>query len=118
MDYIPGNKLIIAVIKFDDYEDTAEKLTTSGFFMTLLSSTGGFLKKKNATIMIGVDEGSVDKVMEILRSTAGVRREKVYVGATSAEGHILPGSVASIPVERDAGGAVAFVMTLDHMEKF
>ena len=48
-------KLILAVLQGDDYADTVDELNRGGFFATVLSSTGGFLKKKSMTLMIGVE---------------------------------------------------------------
>ena len=42
-------KLLLAVIQGDDYPDTVDDLNRSGFFATVLSSTGGFLKKRSMT---------------------------------------------------------------------
>ena len=49
-----NNKLILAVLQGDDYADTVSELTHNGFFVTLLNTTGGFLRKKSTTVMIGV----------------------------------------------------------------
>ena len=42
-------KLILAILQGDDYADTVYELNQNGFFATILSSTGGFLKKKSVT---------------------------------------------------------------------
>ena len=39
-------KLLLAVIQGDDYTETVDDLNRGGFFATVLSSTGGFLKTK------------------------------------------------------------------------
>ena len=36
------NKLILAVVQEDDYDATVSELNQNGFFVTMLSSTGGF----------------------------------------------------------------------------
>ena len=118
MEFNRGNKLIVAVIKFGDYDDTAEELTRNGFFVTLLSSTGGFLKKRNATIMVGVSDDKVEQVLGIIKAKAGHRQETVYINIPQADGVGTPGGVPAASTIRDVGGAVAFVMTLDHMGKF
>ena len=43
-------KMLLAVIQGDDYPDTVDDLNRSGFFATVLSSTGGFLKKRSVKI--------------------------------------------------------------------
>ena len=44
------NKLILAVLQGEDYDDTVYELNRNGLFATLLSSTGGFLKKNAASL--------------------------------------------------------------------
>ena len=39
------SKLILSVLQGDDYDNTVSELNKAGFFVTMLSSTGGFLKK-------------------------------------------------------------------------
>ncbi len=60
-------KLIMAVLNGEDYEDTIHDLTQNGFFVTVLNSSGGFFRKKNVTIMIGTDESKCAEVLEILK---------------------------------------------------
>ncbi len=66
-------KLILAVLSGDDYEDTISTLTENGFFVTVLNSSGGFFRRKNVTVMIGTDSSKCEQVLEILRETAGLR---------------------------------------------
>ena len=47
MDTNTHSKLIMAVVQEDDYDATVSQLNKNGFFVTMLSSTGGFWKKQN-----------------------------------------------------------------------
>lgn len=62
--------MILAVLSGDDYEDAISALTENGFFVTVLNSSGGFFRRKNATVMIGTDCSKCDQVLEILRESA------------------------------------------------
>ena len=66
-----SGKLVLAILQGEDYEDTVYELNQNGFFVTMLSSTGGFLKKHSTTIMIGVEEPRLDEVLDILKRRAG-----------------------------------------------
>ena len=68
------NKLILAVVQEDDYDTTVSELNQNGFFVTMLSSTGGFWKKKNITIMLGVEEARLEDALSILKQCAGKRK--------------------------------------------
>jgi len=113
-----GNqKMLIAVVQGDDYPDTVDALNRSGFFATVLSSTGGFLKKRSVTLMIGVEEHRVEAVMEVLRQCAGRRRQMTYSNFSISSGGPNP-SIPMMPVNMDVGGVVVFVMDLDDIQKF
>ena len=45
-------KLIYAIIRYDNEDDVTTSLTKHKFSVTRLSTTGGFLKKGNTTLMI------------------------------------------------------------------
>lgn len=112
-----ANKLILAVLQGEDYDNTVRELNTAGFFVTLLSSTGGFLKKKSTTVMIGVEEVQLPQVLDILRRCAGKRVETVYQNVTLPHAGEMT-AIPPIPVDRAMGGAAVFVLDLERIEKF
>ena len=83
VDTSKDNKLILAILQEEDYDQTVEMLNEKHFFVTKLSSSGGFLKKKNVTIMIGVEEERLPEVSAILEKYAGRRRITMYTMASS-----------------------------------
>ena len=113
-----SGKLVLAILQGEDYEDTVYELNQNGFFVTMLSSTGGFLKKHSTTIMIGVEEPRLDEVLDILKRRAGQRKATVYQSFSIPMGHPYPPLMPATPVVQDVGGVVVFVMDLQHMEKF
>lgn len=46
-------KLIYAIVRNDNEDDVVSQLTQHRYSVTRLSTTGGFLKKGNTTLMIG-----------------------------------------------------------------
>lgn len=60
-------KLVISVVHRDDAEAVASALVTEGFRATTLSTTGGFLREGNATILIGVEEDGVPRVLDLIK---------------------------------------------------
>jgi uncharacterized protein YaaQ len=77
-------KLIIAVIRDIDDSTLAERLTERGFRFTRMASTGGFLRKGNVTLLIGLPQEKVGEVVEIFRQTccpaeAGQNRAILFV---------------------------------------
>lgn len=110
-------KLVLAVLQGDDYADTIDELNRNGFFATVLSSTGGFLKKKSVTVMIGVEESKVSGVLEILKRCAGRRQQMTYSDMSMSTGVPNP-TISMLPVQMNVGGVVVFTMTLDDIQKF
>ena len=110
------NKLILAVVQEDDYDATVRELNQNGFFVTMLSSTGGFLKKKSTTVMIGVEEDRLEEALDVLQKYAGHRKETVYQSVTMPHGEMS--AVPPVPMEVMAGGAAVFVLSLDEIRKF
>ena len=62
------SKLVLAVLQGSDSDNTIRNLNERGFMVTVLSSTGGFLKKKSTTVMIGVEEDRLEEAWTSCRS--------------------------------------------------
>ncbi|HQB32930.1 MAG TPA: cyclic-di-AMP receptor, partial [Erysipelotrichaceae bacterium] len=52
-------KLIIAIVSNDDSSAVSARLTEHGFMVTRLSTTGGFLRAGNTTMLIGTEDERV-----------------------------------------------------------
>ena len=114
-------KLVMAVISEEDFEQTVDALGKEGIFVTRLSSTGGFLRKKNTTLMIGVQEKRLPDVYRILKKNAGKRQETQYTSADPVSESQYRGyasSLSAVPITVEAGGATIFTLTMDEMKKF
>lgn len=61
-------KLLIVIINDRDTEKILDQLVEADFGATQIASTGGFLRKKNSTLMIGTEEKRVDEAIEVIRS--------------------------------------------------
>lgn len=117
MDKETKKKLLLAVIQSDDCPDTVDDLNRAGFFATILSSTGGFLKKRSTTLMIGVEELRVQAALDILKQCAGRRRQTTYTNLPLSAAGASP-AVPMVPVQIDVGGAAVFILDLDDIQKF
>ena len=60
-------KLVYAIVRNDNEDDVIAELTQNHFSITKLSTTGGFLKKGNTTLLIGTEDDQVDKVISIIK---------------------------------------------------
>jgi uncharacterized protein YaaQ len=112
-------KLVIAIARERDKHQLADALTENGLSFTKLGSTGGFLRQGNVTVLIGVDDDDVGRVMDILRSACGTGEQFVNVPGESVSGAVaLLGTHPPHPMKVETGGAVAFVISVESFQRF
>lgn len=70
-------KLIYAIINNDDSHSVQSALTKSGFQVTKLSSSGGFLLSGNTTFMICAEDENVEEIIGIIKEHSHKRRQFV-----------------------------------------
>ena len=105
-------KLVIAIVSNDDSAAVTSVVTEHGYFMTKLSTTGGFLRAGNTTLLMGTDDEKVPELIELIKSESKRRTEIV---PSTARYDI--GRYASFPVEVQVGGATIFVLNVDQFER-
>lgn len=105
-------KLVIAVINGDDSSAVINGLTSNGYYSTRLSTSGGFLKSGNVTLMIGVEDEKVDDVISIIGEFSKERKQMIMPSA----GFAMEG-IISTPIEITVGGATVFVIDVDKFIK-
>lgn len=78
-------KLIIAIVHQTDGEVILHALTEAGFRVTRIASSGGFLRRGNATLLIGAQAEQVAPAVQIIREHSvppvdpGLKRATVFV---------------------------------------
>ena len=102
-------KLIVAVLRKEDEADTIAELNKKGFFVTELATTGGFLKEKNTTLLIGTDDHKLDAVLA---------KTVTYAATPMESGNFCPGGNYSVPIDTQTGGCTVFVLNMEQLEKF
>jgi len=107
-------KLVFAIVQNDDAGKLTETLREHDFHFTLISTTGGFLREGNATILIGVDEHKLEDVLGLIKANCKTRTQFVNPMPPVME----PGELyLAQPVEVQVGGATVFVMDVERFEK-
>ena len=61
-------KLIVAIVRDSDNDAVSHSLTQASFRVTYVASTGGFLRKGQSTLMIGVEDEVTEQALEIIRN--------------------------------------------------
>ena len=60
-------KLVVAIVKDEQANRLIDALTAGEYRTTRINTAGGFLKRGNATILVGVEDHRVDTVLSIVR---------------------------------------------------
>ncbi|NLE75211.1 MAG: hypothetical protein GX605_00485 [Chloroflexi bacterium] len=97
-------KLILSIVPQQDASPALDALTAHGYRATLISSTGGFLRRGYATLLIGVDEARVDQVAQLLKGTCRALRADKKGGEPSEGG------------QPPTCGVILFVLGVEHFE--
>lgn len=106
-------KLLIIIAAAEDADRLLDKMTEAGHPATKISSTGGFLRRGNVTILSGVDAAGVDGVLAMVRAECRAREEYIPVQALPFPGSLPPGQ----PLQVRVGGAIVFVLDTERFEK-
>ena len=104
--------LMAAVIQEVDLENALGSLNKLGFSVARLPSTGGFLSRKNATLLIGVQEGREEAAVKALNSSCQRRVEFV---ASPLRGTAFP---MPMPTQVTVGGATVFMFEVESYDEF
>lgn len=103
--------LLLAVVQEQDLDSATRTLTEVGAPVTFLSSAGGFLGRRNATLLIGLPVDKEERALEVLRQTC---RQRVEYLTLPMEGTPLP---LPAPVPVTVGGATVLALPVEMYEE-
>lgn len=106
-------KLIIAIVQDKDSPRLVENLIRSSYSATKLASTGGFLREGNSTVLCGVDDADIEKVLDIIKKTCRAREQLVTPVTPVGPGE----SYVPYPVGVVVGGATVFIIPVERFLK-
>jgi uncharacterized protein YaaQ len=78
-------RLIIAILRNADGEEVLRALLDAGFRVTRIASTGGFMRRGNATMLIGAEKERVEIAVQLIREHSapaidpGLKRATIFV---------------------------------------
>lgn len=110
----PPLKLVVVIASDADADRLMRRLVERGYPATKIGSTGGFLRRGNATILSGVEASEIDDVLATVRAECRARTERVPVQVLPLFGE---GAVLNEPLEIRVGGAIVFVLPVERFEK-
>ncbi len=110
-------KLILSIVQDADADNLVEKIMDRGYRVTIMSSTGGFLKSGNTTMFSGVEDEEVEEYLEIVRNNCKTREVTRTFQAAGMPGQVYTGLMA-VPIQVKVGGATVFVLNLEEFKRF
>ena len=106
-------KLVLAIVNNDDSAIVSSALTHEGFFVTKLSTTGGFLMVGNTTLLIGTEDDKVEDICRVLSKYCASRKQNNPTSNSFGRGLDNNG----LPEDVIVGGATYFVLNVDSFGK-
>jgi len=108
-------KLIVSIVNSDDADRLVSSLNKAGYKATTISTTGGFLRQGNATILTGIEDDQVPRVLQLVKENCHTRTQFVNPLPPVME----PGEMyIPTPVEVQVGGATIFVLDVTNFARF
>jgi len=104
--------LLLAVVQSQDAEIAREALQKMGITVERLPSTGGFLGRRNATLLVGLPIKRREQAERVLNENCRQRVEFIAVPLESAP---LP---MPTPTPITVGGATIFALDVEYYEEF
>lgn len=63
-------KLALFVVENGRVDATVDALVAQGFRITRLASTGGFLRRGNTTLLVGIEEAEIERAKNVVHAKA------------------------------------------------
>lgn len=105
-------KLVLAIMSKEDAGVVMSALTEEKIQVTKLATTGGFLKSGNTTLITGVEDSKLKKVIDII-SRYSSKRTQIMPSAMPMDMSVM----SAVTFEVTVGGATIFVMNVEQYEK-
>lgn len=105
-------KLVFAIVSAEEERALIRALVEKEFSITRISSSGGFLRRGNVTLMMGVVDERLSEALDVIKCASHKKTELMtpYMPASP--------EAAPMPVTVRVGGATVFVVDAESFHKF
>ena len=107
----PIHLIMLAVLQEQDIEAATRALEPLGAIVVYMASAGGFLGRRNATLLIGLPDGREQEALKALETSC---RQRVEYLTMPLEGSPLP---MPTPIQVTVGGATVFTLPVERFEE-
>lgn len=102
-------KLVWMIVQDEDAQALMDALVEHRFGVTKMASSGGFLRKGNTVLMVGVRSEELDKMLSLVEENCE-RRERISPVSAMPPGEM---DFMPMPATVEVGGAVCFIVDCD-----
>ena len=103
--------LLFAVVQEQDQDSATRSLERLHLPVVHLASAGGFLGRRNTTLLVGLQKGQEEDALRALEESC---RQRIEYLTLPLEGSPLP---MPTPVPVMVGGATVFALPVEHFEE-
>ena len=107
----PVQRLILAVVQEQDQETAMHALEKLNIPVVYLASSGGYLGRRNATLLVSLPAGKEEAVLKALQDAC---RQRIEYMTLPLEGSPMP---MPAPVAVTVGGATVFALPVERFEE-
>jgi uncharacterized protein YaaQ len=100
-------KMVMAIVQAEDVTKISTALVEAGHRVTRIATTGGLLRRDNATLLLGVEDEKVSEVLDVFQRM-GEHRES-DTAATNASARQSKVSI---------GSATVFILDVERFEQY
>ena len=111
-------KLVMVIVQADDAASISDALVEAGLRVTRISTEGGWLRQKNVTLLLGVEDAQMPRALAILKRTAQRRKVPmpvpIHLSMPLGQATMTTGQETEVEV----GGATVFVLNVERLEHY
>lgn len=107
-------KFIVAIVQDYDVDRLLRSVTSAGLGATKISSTGGFLRTGNTTVIMGVDDHQLTTCFRSIEQTCRSRAEVQFDPVATEYAEWYGAGLHEVTI----GGAIVFQVNVDRFIQF
>ncbi len=111
-------KLVMVIVQAEDAAGISDALVEAGLRVTRISTEGGWLRQKNVTLLLGVEDAYIPRALSILKRTAQRRKVlmpvPIHLSMPLGQTTMTTGQETEVEI----GGATVFVLNMERLEQY
>jgi len=106
------NQLLVATVSGAQVGTLTDRLIRDGFYVTQMDSSGGILYEATVSLLIGLDQTRLPRLLELIRGCCRAHRHFIPAHVEAPMLEIQP-----MMIETETGGATVYVLNVERFEQ-